>query len=313
MAPSNFGLETILHSNSLRTLAILTVRNEARYLIEWVAYHRSIGFDNIIVTSNDNDDGSDALLAALDRHGFIVHIDNSAMIPEFDRPRGLQHRAYWLATGHPLFLEHDWCSFIDADEFIVLKKHADIKSFLADHDDKSAIAINWRNFGSSGLKEYEDKPVIERFTWASDTAFSQNGVTKVIFRPRDIERVAFGTGPHYVQLSANVKPYCYSNGTLFKSYKDASNIHLDEIQLNHYVIKSLGEFISRGSRGDVASTPKYDKDYFDFNDKNDEQDFSIAYFTPGMKRIAALLRAVPDIAAAERSALATYASSHGLS
>lgn len=295
-----------MDSNSLRTLAMLKVRNEARYLIEWIAYHLSIGFDNIIVASNDNTDGSDALLAALDRHGFISHIDNSPMIEQFDRPKGLDHRANWVTTGHPLFLQHDWATFLDCDEFIVLKKHANIKSFLAERDDLSAIAINWRNFGSSHLEHYDPAPVIERFTRASEVPFTQNGITKVIFQPKDINRIAFGTGPHYVTLREGVKPYGYADRTPFTSYKDAENIHFDDIQLNHYVIKSREEFAWRQGRGDAAGTTRYNDFYFEFNDRNEEEDLSIAYFVPGMKRMAAMMRAIPDIAATEQAALATY-------
>lgn len=76
--------------------------------------------------------------------------------------------------------------------------------------------------------------------------------------------------------------------------------------MSHYVIKSLGEYIDRGARRDIAHTVKYDKAYFEFNDKNDEQDFSIGYFIPGMRRMAALMRAIPDIDDAEAAACALY-------
>ena len=47
------------------------VRNEGLYLVEWLAYHRQLGVDAFFIYANDNDDGSDALLAALSRAGVV--------------------------------------------------------------------------------------------------------------------------------------------------------------------------------------------------------------------------------------------------
>ena len=59
-----------------RRLLVASVRDEGPWLLEWLAYHRAIGFDDIWVWSNDNTDGSDALLAALDARGIIRHRPN---------------------------------------------------------------------------------------------------------------------------------------------------------------------------------------------------------------------------------------------
>lgn len=37
----------------MRTLAILTQRNEGAFLLEWLAHHRAIGFTDFLVFSND--------------------------------------------------------------------------------------------------------------------------------------------------------------------------------------------------------------------------------------------------------------------
>ena len=49
----------------MRFTAVLTVRNEAAFLIEWVAHHLGIGFTDLVVLSNDCDDGTDAMLDRL--------------------------------------------------------------------------------------------------------------------------------------------------------------------------------------------------------------------------------------------------------
>ena len=43
-------------------LAILCVRNEAAFLLDWLAHHRATGFTDFLVFSNDCTDGTDLML-----------------------------------------------------------------------------------------------------------------------------------------------------------------------------------------------------------------------------------------------------------
>ena len=55
-------------------LAVTSLRNEAPFIVEWVAHMRSIGATDLLVYTNDCDDGTDALLAVLANHGILHHI-----------------------------------------------------------------------------------------------------------------------------------------------------------------------------------------------------------------------------------------------
>ena len=50
------------------------VKDERRYLLEWVAYHRLIGFDRIRIYSNDCSDGTDELLDRMQAAGLVEHV-----------------------------------------------------------------------------------------------------------------------------------------------------------------------------------------------------------------------------------------------
>ena len=58
----------------MRILAVTTLRNEAPFIVEWVAHMRAIGVTDLLVYTNDCDDGTDALLAVLAKHGILHHI-----------------------------------------------------------------------------------------------------------------------------------------------------------------------------------------------------------------------------------------------
>ncbi len=48
----------------VKFLAVLTVRNEAAFLLEWLAHHRGGGFTDFLVFSNDCQDGTDTCWTA---------------------------------------------------------------------------------------------------------------------------------------------------------------------------------------------------------------------------------------------------------
>ncbi len=56
-------------------IAICTImKQEEPYILEWVAYHRKLGFDLVIADNGGNDRTTD-LLSALDRAGLIKRLD----------------------------------------------------------------------------------------------------------------------------------------------------------------------------------------------------------------------------------------------
>ncbi len=50
-----------------RRAIVTTMKYEGPFILEWLAYHRAIGFDDILVYTNDCDDGTDDMLAMLMR------------------------------------------------------------------------------------------------------------------------------------------------------------------------------------------------------------------------------------------------------
>ena len=47
-------------------------KNEGAFQMEWIAYHKTIGFTDIVILSNDCEDGSDEMLDHLSKSGDAV-------------------------------------------------------------------------------------------------------------------------------------------------------------------------------------------------------------------------------------------------
>ena len=124
------------------TYTILSMmKDEGHSLLEWVCYHRHIGFDNICVYTNNCNDGTDAMLIRLEQLGLVHHFRND--VPEGKKP---QPNALSLATKNPQVTDSDWILTMDADEFLSIKTgRGDISDLIAEMPEGTdAMAITWR-------------------------------------------------------------------------------------------------------------------------------------------------------------------------
>ena len=59
-----------------RCAIVTTMKDEGPFILEWLAYHRAIGFDDFLVYTNECSDGTDTLLELLQSKGIVQHRDN---------------------------------------------------------------------------------------------------------------------------------------------------------------------------------------------------------------------------------------------
>ena len=122
---------------------VALARNEAPYLLEWIAHYRVLGFQQITIYDNRSNDASANILVPLAKAGVINAFHWS------DR-KSKQFRAYNHAIRRLRpFVE--WCLFIDLDEFLVLDGDR-LEDIVPDEPDVMAVAIPWRPYGSGGLR-----------------------------------------------------------------------------------------------------------------------------------------------------------------
>jgi hypothetical protein len=242
-----------------RACLLATARNEGLYLLEWIAYHRKIGFEQIFIYSNNNSDRSDDLLLALAEAGEITWIENAVA-------NGT--RAQWKAYGHalrviPETLDYAWCLTLDLDEFFLPGPGVfdSVGSFLSWHEAQpvDAIAINWVMVGSNGQTHWRDDLMLRRFARVSP---HPDAHVKTMFRTREF----IHSFPHeairhrrrdYVFRAANGDLYEYdkASGRAISSRPD-----MRFAAIVHYFFKSNQEFLWKAARnrGDDALGPQLD-------------------------------------------------------
>ncbi|MEM8852840.1 MAG: glycosyltransferase family 92 protein [Pseudomonadota bacterium] len=256
---------------------VAIVKNEGRYLDEWLSYYRKIGISKVICYDNGSTDGTRDVLNAWSSDGWVEVVDWPTVI-------GVQPQkaAYNDAKAR---VKTRWAAFFDADEFLVLHAHTSVPSMLDDLDPSVvAVCVNWRVFGSSGETAYRPQPMYERFVRAAEPDFEPNRLFKTIARTDALLKMSV----HHGRFRRRTLEQAYRSPSggevVFHGNGLTDGPHWSVAQLNHYVVKSAEEWADKRKRGRVHNPlnddDKYKSDetaarYFKVHDRNETVDRSL--------------------------------------
>lgn len=277
------------------------IKNEMEALLEWIAYHRVVGVSGFIIADNGSNDGSRAFLDGLEQLGIASVLD----FPNVDGQKP-QLPAYERIL-RSCSTDIDLLAFIDADEFLVpLNAEKSLSSSLDEwfsDPSVSAVALNWANFGSNGELFAEEGLVTERFTQRAPQKFNANKNFKSVVRPNSAN---YFNNPHHAELRHG--RYIDSLGNDLVLHAKHGNgvseeVVWNEVRVNHYVVKSLEEFLlGKHLRGSAATANRVKhKAYFKAHDRNDETCLLAAALAPKVKAEMAAIQAQLDALPAEES------------
>ena len=243
----------------MRYLAITTLRNEAAFLLEWLAHHRAVGFTDFLVFSNNCQDGTDTMLDHLQDLGELTHVRNDG---PYDN-RGIQFTAMKTADKHPLVQQADWILTLDIDEFVNI--HAGDGTLYSLTDAlplADAITLTWRLFGNGDTVRYQDQPVTSQFThcapevihwpWRAamfKTLYRNNGTYRKtgVHRPRNADKNRLDDF-RWFDCQGRELGGDFKTKRLFSDYGQP-NFKL--AQLNHYALGAMESYVVKSDRGRV--------------------------------------------------------------
>jgi len=222
----------------MKTICLAAIlRDEEPFLNEWLVYHKMIGIDHFFLYDDDPDLPLQKLVQP---HAEYVTVIPWHYMHEECTGRNRQTKAYMHAV-----LEYgagfEWITFIDGDEFIVLRKHETINDFLAGFSNAASITLNWHVFGHNGY--YDDPPGL--ITALLTRRKERPETIKSITRPGSIIDIR---SAHTCKLK--------NSGRV-----DANNRNYDELiyegisdvaHINHYQCRSFKRWMRRPLRGEVS-------------------------------------------------------------
>lgn len=299
---------------------VACMRDEALFVVEWVAHHLALGFDRIIVYTNDCSDGTDALLQAMAGALPVEHYDN----PGPYEAGTIQKQALALAFDLPQVRQAAWVLHIDADEYVnVTVGNRRIDDLIALYPEVDAIALQWRHFGSAGVAAWNGGSVVETFTRCERDvpvpgAEAQIGF-KTLFRPQRFKMMGVHSPKlpwrKRVPVVVNSAGVAMPVDALMSKRKSgypvaAAQCSWDNASLHHHHVKSDDLHLLKHARGD-ANGRKNSKRligsaFYKLADRNEVESKSLLRFRPQVTPVEAQIRGLPGVVALEAAALTWF-------
>jgi hypothetical protein len=251
-------------------------RDEAPYLLEWIAFHRMVGVDLLVLYDNGSTDGGPELIRG------SSFARNVRLIEWSDRPGQVSAYRHFHAN---YAREFTWVAFIDLDEFIMPVAGSSIRDILIRkaYEPYADILLNWLIFGPSGHDRRPGGLVIEDFTWRIPDRADANRHVKSLVRTKDL--VGIGSTPHIFDCA---RPTCNALGETVMSYAMQPTACHEVLVINHYFTKSVEEweFKRRRGRGDSLD-PYGDRVFSDVQQQATVQDTRALRFVPRLRALLA--------------------------
>ena len=248
-ALKSFGekLDESVDTRDDRVSVVAIMRDEGRYLDEFICYHLLIGVSHFYFYDNESKDNTEEVLEPYIRAGVVTLLDapgDCMQLPAYnDAIKQFKYDTQYMA-------------FIDLDEFIVPTNYGDKIGDIMDDiakvhysQDKQfvlkrigGVTINWVVYGTSHHKESVDGLVTENYLYHADMKSVSNHTVKLILDPRVTE--GFKRTPHTVKYISDEYTSVSERDSYIDSmlpfFRDAS---YDRFRLNHYSTKSESEYL----------------------------------------------------------------------
>ena len=253
---------------------VACARWEEAHVQEWVEYHRSIGFDHIYLYSNDDDPAP------------LFH----AIAPYAYGPDPFITFRHWPQVGEQAriylhFLdtfrsETEWFSFLDIDEYFVLKRIDNIAIFMRDYEaEVDCLYFNWLNYGNCGRLVRDSGSTLGTYVQRN---LMLNPHTKMVCRSAAIDpapiRDHLGRGSfwHFLDnfqlpdlrchdvLHHSMAGYSANFPDTTKPFMDRPGFHeaaINRAYIAHFQFRSEEDFLRRWRRGGFENGEQWRSTY----------------------------------------------------
>jgi Glycosyltransferase family 92 len=246
--------------------------NEARYLREWIEFHKLVGFERFFLYNNFSTDHHREVLAPYIADGAVVHHEWPVEPAQMAGYRDVLER-------HGA--ETRWLGIFDIDEFLFSPTGRQVSEVLSDFEEFPGVGVNEISFGSSGHLAWEPGLAIERFVRRCELQKPRNRVIKSVVQPAQV--VELGSDPHYFRYAGNRRAVTENKEEIRGS--TTNTVSVDLLRINHYLtrsqqereMKNAGPDVLRGGRRHLPKAKQRDKML------DDEEDTEILRFAPALR------------------------------
>lgn len=280
---------------------VSTMKNEAPYILEWVAHYKTLGFDHILVCTNDCTDTTVDILRRLQDLGHVTQHDTVV------RKAGIHRSALRQASRrYDIVLQAKWVFVCDVDEFLNIHMGDGSVRALVEGSgaDADVISVPWRVFGPDGAERFEDRPVTQQFTkgefeWDAEVRPNTGKFVKSLYtNQHKFQRMGLHapvSREEYVEKTRRVLPG--GMDYIVNGHRTENPPLFTNAQVNHYALRSMESFLIKRARGRANhSHHVLGKEYWDKFNLNDESDTSISRYDEQSSEWLEQLKRDPELA-----------------
>ena len=237
---------------------VAIMRNEARHVGEWAAFHREAGAGHLYLYDDGSTDGTVEIVRSL--------MPESTVIPwaqRFTDARGgwrgpmrlhNQIAAYVHAVAN-FGARWRWMACLDADEFLMPTGAPTLPEALMGLD-VTNVSLPWHMFGRGGRAEPPEEGTVLGFVRRArdpmDPARGASGF-KCLFDPCAL-RIA---SVHEMRTDGDRTWNDAGHEATFATRRDPAFLSTERVQLNHYYTRSAADLEAKLARGSNLADPAY--------------------------------------------------------
>ena len=226
----------------MKAVICAIIKDEQRFLREWLEYHLALGFAHIYLFE---DYGSTS-------HKDIVEgLQNVTLRSvEYDTPVSNHHSSGTQTELYNWFLkkakaEHlaDWILYTDVDEFLRFEDGYDLQKLCNEFKDETGIWLSWRFYNASGHVKRPEGGVLENYTQEAKPEERSDRDIQWMLKSFVNVHNAERTSVHEVIGGVNVRHEHQRPVFIF-----------EKAWINHYFTKSWEDYVERMcSRGNMSN------------------------------------------------------------
>jgi Glycosyltransferase family 92 len=240
----------------------LIVRDEARHIREWAAYHYRAGVRHFLIYDNGGTDGTiDILRTTLPEEARTI-VPWRQVLTDAWLGREIHNQVLAYAHAASNFGgAFRWMAFIDADEFLIPTRADSIPAALAPLGEARNLSLPWHMFGRSGHTDPPAGGVLKNYLRrAAEPMSDVRGVRafKCVVDPCHLTALRV----HSMETDGSTRT-CNDAGVEAdeKTRTRADFYSVQHLQLNHYYTRSESELAAKIGRGPnlQAKTSEYER------------------------------------------------------
>lgn len=211
-------------------------QNDARFLKEWIDFHRKQGVDHFYLYNNNSTDNPKKVLQPYINARIVTLINWNLKYSDYCDWNTIQCQSY-LDCVRKIQNKCVWCAFLDTDEFLFNPDGENLKTVLKDFKKFSGVIVNWVHYGSSGVEHCEF--ILNSLVMRAKMDFSFNSHVKTICRPK---HVLDCRNPHWFIYKMN---HYHVDENMKYVGEPTKKIHsVEKLRINHYWSRDMDFFLN---------------------------------------------------------------------